>query len=69
MPRPLMGRRDRVRVEFGLPPELAERVYRYAKTEKLTLSRAGEHLLERGLSRTGRGNGSGARHPDDTVDT
>lgn len=69
MPRPLMGGRDRVRVEFGLPPELAERVYRYAKTEKLTLSRAGERLLERGLAGTGRGNGSGAGHPDDTVDT
>jgi hypothetical protein len=51
MPRPVMGRRERVRVEFGLSPELAERVYDYAQHEGLTLSQTGERLLSRGLSR------------------
>ena len=45
MPRPVMGRRERVRVEFGLSPELAERVYDYAQHEGLTLSQTGERLL------------------------
>jgi hypothetical protein len=50
MPRPVMGRRQRVRVEFGLSPGLAERVYDYAKAEGLSLSQTGERLLSQGLS-------------------
>ncbi|ANW62234.1 hypothetical protein BCA37_00175 [Mycobacterium sp. djl-10] len=46
----MMGRRARVRVEFGLSPSLADDVYGYAKCEGLTLSQAGERLLAHGLS-------------------
>jgi hypothetical protein len=51
MARPVMGRRDRVRVEFGLSPELAERVYRYARRQGWTLSQTGERLLMHALGR------------------
>mgnify|MGYP001551906005 FL=1 len=50
MPRPVMQRRKRVRVEFGLSPELADRVYEYARQQGLTLSQTGERLLDRALS-------------------
>ena len=50
MPRPMMERRSRVRVEFGLSPSLADRLYAYAKCEGLTLSQTGERLLTRALS-------------------
>lgn len=50
MPRPVMERRHRVRVEFGLSPNVAERVYEYAKAHGLTLSQTGERLLARALS-------------------
>lgn len=50
MPRPKMERRSRVRVEFGLSPSLADRLYAYAKCEGLTLSQTGERLLTRALS-------------------
>jgi hypothetical protein len=50
MPRPVMGRRDRVRVEFSLSPALAEQVYRYARERDLTLSQSGERLLADALS-------------------
>lgn len=49
MSRPVMGRRDRVRVEFSLSPGLAERIYCYAKAENLTLSQTGERLLDGAL--------------------
>jgi hypothetical protein len=44
-----MGHRDRIRVEFSLPPDLAERVYRYAKDAGLTLSQTGARLLAAAL--------------------
>ena len=50
MPRPMMERRSRVRVELGLSPSLADRLYAYAKCEGLTLSQTGERLLTRALS-------------------
>ena len=52
MARPVMGRRERVRVEFSLSPALADQVYRYAKIENLTLSQAGERLLADALARS-----------------
>jgi len=65
MPRPVMGRRDRVRVEFGLSPELAERVYHYARLEGLTLSQTGERLLTRALAEAGKVSAQrGARNCD-----
>jgi hypothetical protein len=65
MPRPVMGRRDRVRVEFGSSPELAERVYHYARLEGLTLSQTGERLLTRALAKAGTVTAQpGARHRD-----
>ncbi|MCV7316655.1 hypothetical protein H7J77_14040 [Mycolicibacillus parakoreensis] len=48
--RPTMGHRDRVRVEFGLAPETAERVYEYAKGRGLSLSAAGTLLLNQALN-------------------
>lgn len=50
MARPVMGRRDRVRVEFSLTPELAEKVYSYARSTDLTLSQTGERLLADALA-------------------
>jgi hypothetical protein len=50
MARPVMKRRERVRVEFGLSPELAAQIYDYADTEGLTLSQTGERLLAQALS-------------------
>lgn len=45
MARPVMERRNRVRVEFSLSPELAEKVYVCAQSNNLTLSQTGERLL------------------------
>lgn len=45
MARPVMKRRERVRVEFSLTPELAARIYDYADAQSLTLSQTGERLL------------------------
>ena len=50
MARPVMKRRERVRVEFGLSPELAAQIYGYAEAEGLTLSQSGERLLTQALS-------------------
>ncbi|MBP2455135.1 hypothetical protein [Mycolicibacterium lutetiense] len=50
MARPIMRRRERVRVEFGLSPQLAERVYDYAYAQGLTLAETGERLLAQALS-------------------
>jgi len=46
-----MKRRERVRVEFGLSPELVAQIYDHADTEGLTLSQTGE-LLAQALSGT-----------------
>lgn len=51
MDRPVMGRRDRVRVELGLSPSVAEALYTYAKAEGLTLSQTGDRALTAGLDR------------------
>ena len=49
--RPKMERKsDRVRVEFSLSGDLAESVYRYAKTHELTLSQTGARLLAHALA-------------------
>lgn len=49
-PRPTMGHRHRVRVEFGLTPDIAEAVYTYAKGHGLSLSEAGTRLLSHALT-------------------
>lgn len=54
MGRPRNGRLSRVRVEFSLPPALAEAVYAYADSADISLSQAGGELLKLALSeRTG----------------
>lgn len=45
MARPVMKRRERVRVEFSLTPELAARIYDYADAQSLTLSQTGSVFL------------------------
>lgn len=50
MARPVMKRRERVRVEFSLSPELASRIYDYADAAGLTLSQTGERLLAGALT-------------------
>ena len=70
MSRPVMGRRERVRVEFGLSPELAERVYHYARLEGWTLSQTGERLLTRALAEVGpvtAQRGASHRDRDDSI--
>lgn len=49
MARPVMGRRNKVRVEFSLSAELAAEVYQRAREQNLTLSQTGERLLTRAL--------------------
>lgn len=53
MGRPRNGRLSRVRVEFSLPPALAEAVYTYADSADITLSQAGGELLKLGLNQRG----------------
>lgn len=50
MGRPRNGRLSRVRVEFSLPPAIAEAVYTYADYADITLSQAGSELLKLALS-------------------
>lgn len=50
MGRPRNGRLSRVRVEFSLPPAIAEAVYTYADSADITLSQAGSELLKLALS-------------------
>lgn len=50
MGRPRNGRPSRVRVEFSLPPAIAEAVYTYADFADITLSQAGSELLKLALS-------------------
>lgn len=52
MARPVMGRRNKVRVEFSLPAELAAEIYERASEQNLTLSQTGERLFKRALSET-----------------
>lgn len=53
MDRPRNGRLSRVRVEFSLPPTIAEAVYMYADSADITLSQAGGELLKLALSQRG----------------
>jgi hypothetical protein len=53
MGRPRNGRLSRVRVEFSLPPALAEAVYTYADSADISLSQAGGELLKLALSQRG----------------
>lgn len=53
MGRPRNGRLSRVRVEFSLPPAIAEAVYTYADSADITLSQAGSELLKLALSQHG----------------
>lgn len=53
MGRPRNGRLSRVRVEFSLPPAIAEAVYTYADSADITLSQAGGELLKLALSQRG----------------
>jgi hypothetical protein len=50
MARPVMGRRNKVRVEFSLPAELAAEIYQWASDQNLTLSQTGERLFTHALS-------------------
>lgn len=47
------ARLSRVRVEFSLPPAIAEAVYTYADYADITLSQAGSELLKLALSQRG----------------
>jgi hypothetical protein len=49
MARPKNGRLSRTRVEFSLPPAVADAVYQYAKSADMSLSQAGAELLRSGL--------------------
>jgi hypothetical protein len=49
MARPKNGRLSRTRVEFSLPPAVADAVYHYAKSADMSLSQAGAELLRSGL--------------------
>jgi len=61
-----MGHRDVTRVEMRLSQQLAERVYRYAKAEGMTLSQSGERLLEFALTElTNKSEPRRRRHTDD----
>jgi hypothetical protein len=53
MGRPRNGRLSRVRVEFSLPPALADAVYTYADSADISLSQAGGELLKLALSQRG----------------
>lgn len=53
MSRPKLGPRDRVRVEFRLPREVAEAAYRCADDWDVSLSEAGSRLIESGYTSLG----------------
>lgn len=53
MSRPKLGPRDRVRVEFRLPREVAEAAYRCADDWDVSLSEAGSRLIESGYTSVG----------------
>lgn len=63
MGRPRNGRLSRVRVEFSLPPAIAEAVYTYADCADITLSQAGSELLKLALSRRGIDRGESIETP------
>lgn len=60
MNRPVLGHRSRVRVEFSLAPDLAEKVYGYARQHDLTLSQAGSRLIIAGWRHLASAEGSDA---------
>ncbi len=51
MERPHLVPRDRVRVEFRLPPAVAETAYRCARQWNVSLSEAGARLIESGYEK------------------
>lgn len=67
MGRPRNGRLSRVRVEFSLPPAIAEAVYTYADSADITLSQAGGELLKLALSQRGIDRGKSIENPLNTV--
>lgn len=67
MGRPRNGRLSRVRVEFSLPPALAEAVYTYADSADISLSQAGGELLKLALSQRGDDRGDAARTASEPV--
>jgi hypothetical protein len=67
MARPVMGRRNKVRVEFSLPAEQAAAIYQRAREQNLTLSQTGERLFAHALAGTS-GLDSSLTHCDDSSD-
>jgi hypothetical protein len=67
MGRPRNGRLSRVRVEFSLPPALAEAVYTYADSADISLPQAGGELLKLALSQRGGDRGDAAGTASDPV--
>lgn len=67
MARPVMVRRNKVRVEFSLPAELAADIYEWASEQNLTLSQTGERLFTQALTER-RGAGSSFTCCDDVAD-
>ncbi|WP_131823442.1 hypothetical protein [Mycobacterium syngnathidarum] len=63
MARPRNGRLSRVRVEFSLPPAIADAVYTYADSADITLSQAGSELLKLALSQRGIDRGESIETP------
>lgn len=63
MGRPRNGRLSRVRVEFSLPPAIADAVYTYADSADITLSQAGSELLKLALSQRGIDRGESIETP------
>ncbi|MGB2919746.1 MAG: hypothetical protein WA944_26475 [Mycobacterium sp.] len=52
-----------MRVEFSLPPAIAEAVYTYADSADITLSQAGSELLKLALSQRGIDRGESIEKP------
>ncbi len=67
MGRPRNGRLSRVRVEFSLPPALADAVYTYADSADISLSQAGGELLKLALSQRRADRGDAAEIASDPV--
>jgi hypothetical protein len=67
MGRPKNGRLSRVRVEFSLPPALADAVYAYADSADISLSQAGGELLKMALNLRGDDHNKAATTSSDSV--
>lgn len=62
--RPHLVPRDRVRVEFRLPPAVAETAYRCAREWNVSLSEAGARLIESGYEKHASATKSSERRRD-----